>query len=83
MLSIRNVVRLEEIPQLLSLTGTKPEYSMCQCQAGQWKQGTKWIEVAGKDDKRQITAVFGASMEGDFCLYNWFIKVNPLAVYLK
>ena len=26
-------------------------------------EGTKRIEVAGKDDKRQITAVFGASME--------------------
>ena len=29
-------------------------------------EGLKRIEVAGKDDKRQITAVFGASMEGDF-----------------
>ena len=29
-------------------------------------EGTKQIEVAGKDDKRQITAVFGATMEGDF-----------------
>ena len=33
-------------------------------------EGLKRIEVAGKDDKRQITAVFGASMEGDFCLCN-------------
>ena len=30
------------------------------------KERAKQIEVAGKDNKRQITAVFGASMKGDF-----------------
>ena len=29
-------------------------------------EGLKRIEVAGKDNKRQITGVFGTSMEADF-----------------
>ena len=38
LLSIRNVVSLDEIPQPLPLIGTKLEYSMCQFQAGLWRQ---------------------------------------------
>ena len=30
------------------------------------KVGSKRVEIAGIDDKRQITAVFGGSMAGDF-----------------
>ena len=29
-------------------------------------EGTKLVEVAGKDDKRQLTAVLGGSMAGEF-----------------
>ena len=29
-------------------------------------EGTKRVEVVGKDDKRHITANFGISMSGDF-----------------
>ena len=29
-------------------------------------EGAKRVEVVGKDDKRQITAIFGISMSGDF-----------------
>ena len=29
-------------------------------------EGAKRVEIAGKDDKRQITAVFAGSMAGDF-----------------
>ena len=29
-------------------------------------EGAKRVELAGKDDKRQITAVFGCSLVGDF-----------------
>ena len=35
----------------------------------QWtmaQEGAKRVEIDGKDDKRQITAVFGRSMSGDF-----------------
>ena len=31
-------------------------------------EGSKWIEVAGLGDRRQLTAVFGASLAGDFLL---------------
>lgn len=30
------------------------------------KEGSKRVEIAGIDDKRQITAVFGGTMAGDF-----------------
>ena len=30
------------------------------------KEGTRREELAGKDDKRQLTAVFGGSMAGHF-----------------
>ena len=30
------------------------------------KEGSKRVEIAGIDDKRQITAVFGSSITGDF-----------------
>ena len=30
------------------------------------KEGSKRVEIAGLDDKRQITAVFGCTMAGDF-----------------
>jgi len=30
------------------------------------QEGTKWIKVAGIDDKRQITATFAASFSGTF-----------------
>ena len=29
-------------------------------------EGMKRVEVVGKDDKHQITAIFGISMSGDF-----------------
>ena len=30
------------------------------------KEGSKWVEIARIDDKRQITTVFGCTMAGDF-----------------
>ena len=30
------------------------------------QKGTKRVEVTGKDDKRQLTALFACSMSGDF-----------------
>jgi len=30
------------------------------------KEGSKKVEIIAKDDKRQITAVFGCSLAGDF-----------------
>ena len=30
------------------------------------KEGSKRVEIVGKGDKRQITAVFGCTMQGEF-----------------
>jgi len=35
------------------------------------KEGSKSVEIIGKDDKRQITAIFGGMMSGE-C--NWYTK---------
>ena len=35
----------------------------------QWtmeREGMKWIEITGNQNKRQITAVFGVTMDGNF-----------------
>ena len=32
-------------------------------------EGSKRVEMAGKDSKKQITAVLGGSCVGDFCLH--------------
>ena len=67
MLSIRNVMNLEDISPALIINWdqTGIQYVPISNWTTETK-GTKQIEVAGKDDKRQITAAFGASMEGDF-----------------
>ena len=67
LLDVKNVVELDEIP---------PEFIINWDQAatyyvpvGSWTmetEGAKRVEIAGKDDKRQITAVFTGSMAADF-----------------
>ena len=39
---------------------------MYQSDHGPWKKLEKRVEITGKDDKCQITVVFGVSMSGDF-----------------
>ena len=46
-------------------------------------EGSKRVELVGKDDKRQITAVFAGSMVGDFYLHSWCTKGRPHAVCLE
>ena len=64
---MKNVVELHEIPPklVINLDQTATYY----VPVGSWTmetEGAKWVEIAGKDDKRQITAVFAGSMAGDF-----------------
>ena len=67
LLSIKNVVSLDEIPSALTINWDQTRIQYVPVSSWTMEtEGTKRIEVAGKDDKRQITAVFGASMEGDF-----------------
>ena len=42
-------------------TGTKLVSNMFQC-----LNGSKRVEIQGIDDKRQVRAVFGGSLTGDF-----------------
>ena len=44
-------------------------------------EGTKRVDIAGKDDKQQITAVFAGSMAGDFYLSSWYIKERHHVVF--
>ena len=67
LLDIKNIVCLDEIPPelIISWDQTAIQY----VPVGSWtmeSEGAKRVEIAGKDDKRQITAVFGGSMAGDF-----------------
>jgi len=64
---IRSVVEMEDVPPSLVIiwehTATKIVPS------SQWtmeKRGTKRVEIAAKDDKRQITALFACTLTGKF-----------------
>ena len=39
-------------------------------------EGAKRVEVAGKDDQRQITALFAGLMTGAFCHCNLCIRAG-------
>jgi transposase-like protein len=64
---IATITEMEDIPNVLILnwdhTGIK------YVPVGNWtmaKEGSKRVDIVGMDDKRQITAVFGCTMEGEF-----------------
>ena len=64
---IRAIISLEEVPPCLVIncdhTGLKYVLVSSWTMA---KEGSKKVPIAGIEDKRQITAVFAATMEGDF-----------------
>ena len=67
LLDIKVVVQLEEIPDSLIINWDQTGVSYVP--VSEWtmsKEGLKRVEVVGLKDKRQITAVFGGSMSGDF-----------------
>ena len=67
LLDIKVVVQLEEIPDSLIINWDQTGVSYVP--VSEWtmsKEGSKRVEVVGLKDKRQITAVFGGSMSGDF-----------------
>ena len=67
LLDIKACVDFEDIPHELIInwdqTGLKIVPSTSWTME---KKGTKRVELVGIDDKRQITAVFGCSLAGDF-----------------
>ena len=64
---IRNVIVMDEVP--VELVINWDQTGLNYVPVSQWtmaQEGAKRVEIDGKDDKRQITAVFGCSMSGDF-----------------
>ena len=65
--NIRVVVEMEEIPHDLIINWDQT--GIHYIPVGSWtmeKEGAKRVEIAAVDDKRQITAVFAATLTGDF-----------------
>ena len=65
LLDAKNIVNFEEIPPDLIINWDQAGINYVP--VGSWtmeKEGTRREELAGKDCKRQLTAVFGGSMAG-------------------
>lgn len=64
---IETVIEMEEVPCELVINWDQTGIQYVPVSS--WtmaKEGSNRVEIAGIDDKRQITAVFGATMTGDF-----------------
>ena len=67
LLDVRNVMEMDEIPPDLVINFD--QIAVHYVPVDNWtmaKEGSKRVEIIGKDDKRQITAVLGGTMSGDF-----------------
>jgi len=67
LLNVENIIEMEEVPPAMVLNWDHTAVNYVP--ASSWtmeREGTKRVEIVAKDDKRQITAVFGCSMAGDF-----------------
>ena len=67
LLDVRACIEFEEIP--MDMVINWDQTGMKIVPATSWtmeKRGTKRVEIVGIDDKRQITAVFGCTLAGDF-----------------
>ena len=66
-LNIRAVVEMEDIPPELVFNWDQMEISIVP--GSSWTmevKGSKWVEIAGMNDKRQITAVFCGTLAEEF-----------------
>ena len=68
LLDVRNIVQMDEVPAQLIINWDQTGINYVP--ASNWtveQVGSNRIEIIiGKDDKRQLTVVFGCSMAGDF-----------------
>ena len=67
LLDINAVVEWEEVPPKLAFSWDQTGISIVP--GSSWTmevKGSKWVEIAGMNDKRQITAVFCSTMVGKF-----------------
>ena len=76
---VKTIVQMEEIPKALIINWDHT--GIHYVPVSSWtmaKEGEKRIEIAGVHDKRQITAVFANTMDGDFLppqiIYSWKTK---------
>lgn len=65
---INTIVEMEEIPKALVLNWDHTGINYVPVSKWTWlkKEVKEYYYIIGMDDKRQITAVFGCTMEGDF-----------------
>ena len=64
---IRNVIMMDEVPAELVINWDQTGLNHVPVSQLTMKQeGAKRVEIDGKDNKHQITVVFGCSMSGDF-----------------
>ena len=67
LLDFNNVIEMDDVPEELVINWDQTGINYVPISS--WtmeKEGVKRVEVTGKDDKRQLTALFACSMSGDF-----------------
>ena len=68
LLDIKNFAELDEIPPQLIINWDQTAIHYVPVGSQTMELDAKGKDIAGKDDKRQITTVFAGSMAGDFYL---------------
>jgi len=67
LLEFNNALEMDEVPMELVINWDQTGINYIPVSSWTMAQeGTKRVEIAGKDDKRQLTALFACSMSGDF-----------------
>lgn len=67
LLEFNNAVEMDEVPQQLVINWDQTGINYVPVSSWTMEQeGSKRVELLGKDDKRQLTALFACSMSGDF-----------------
>ena len=66
-MDIYSIVKMEDIPNSLILNWDQTAMKIVPTSLWMMeKKGTKRVDIAAADDKRQITGVFACSLAGDF-----------------
>ena len=67
LMDIKSIVQMDEIPAQLIVNWDQTGINYVPVSNWTMEQaGSKRVEIVGKDDKQQITALFGCIMSGDF-----------------
>lgn len=67
LMDIRSTVQMDKIPAELIVNSDQTVINYIPVSNWTMEQaGSNRVEITGKDDKRQITALFGCTMSGDF-----------------